>query len=69
MALVGDEGRDRLRKASGSRLIGFDPGISEWGNPSIRTLERELTQGTEIPYYLEEEKSYEIPLVVQAKRE
>ncbi len=28
-----DEGRDRLRYASVSRQIGFDPGISEWGNP------------------------------------
>jgi hypothetical protein len=28
-----DEGRRRLRKATGSRLSGFDPWISEWGNP------------------------------------
>ena len=28
-----DEGRGRLRKASGSRQTGLDPGISEWGNP------------------------------------
>lgn len=33
LALSGDEGRDYLRKASGSRLIGFDPEMSEWGNP------------------------------------
>lgn len=28
-----DEGRVRLRYASGSRQQGFDPRISEWGNP------------------------------------
>ncbi len=28
-----DEGRLRLRYASGSRQQGFDPRISEWGNP------------------------------------
>ena len=28
-----DEGRDSLRKASGSWQISFDPEISEWGNP------------------------------------
>ena len=27
-----DEGRVRLRYASGSRQQGFDPRISEWGN-------------------------------------
>ncbi len=31
----GDEGRDSLRKASGSRQIDFDPEISEWGNPPL----------------------------------
>jgi hypothetical protein len=30
----GDEGRGRLRYASGSRQTGLDPEISEWGNPS-----------------------------------
>lgn len=29
-----DEGRCRVRKVSASPLTGFDPGISEWGNPS-----------------------------------
>ena len=33
LAITGDEGRSSLRKASGSRQTGFDPGISEWGNP------------------------------------
>ncbi len=31
-----DEGRDWLRKATGSRLVGFDPWMSEWGNPTLR---------------------------------
>src|SRR5438094_714387 len=29
-----DEGRVRLRKAPGSRQQGFDPEVSEWGNPT-----------------------------------
>ena len=33
LAARGDEGRGRLRKASGSRQTGFDPEVSEWGNP------------------------------------
>lgn len=35
LALKGDEGRDRLRKASGNCLINIDPKISEWGNPLL----------------------------------
>ena len=34
LAPRGDEGRGRLRYASGSRQTGLDPEISEWGNPS-----------------------------------
>ena len=34
MALGGDEGRDKLRKARGEAQIAVDPGISEWGNPA-----------------------------------
>ena len=33
LAMIGDEGRDSLRKAAGSRQMGADPQISEWGNP------------------------------------
>lgn len=29
-----DEGRYRQRYASGSRQVGFDPRVSEWGNPA-----------------------------------
>ena len=34
LAITGDEGRGSLRKASGSRQTGFDPEMSEWGNPT-----------------------------------
>ena len=34
LAITGDEGRGSLRKVSGSRQTGFDPGMSEWGNPA-----------------------------------
>jgi len=34
LALSGDEGRDYLRKVSGSWLVSFDPEVSEWGNPA-----------------------------------
>ncbi len=30
-----DEGRDSLRKVSGSWQISFDPEMSEWGNPIL----------------------------------
>ena len=33
LAIRGDEGRCRLRKASGSSQTCFDPEVSEWGNP------------------------------------
>ena len=34
LAATGDEGRGSLRKASGSWQTSFDPGMSEWGNPT-----------------------------------
>ena len=34
LAITGDEGRGSLRKASGGRQTGFDPEMSEWGNPA-----------------------------------
>ena len=33
MASVGDEGRDKLRKAPVRRTWPFDPEVSEWDNP------------------------------------
>ena len=41
LAITGDEGRDSLRKASGSWQISFDPEISEWGNPPARVSHTE----------------------------
>ena len=35
LAITGDEGRDSLRKASGSWQMSFDPEISEWGNLAL----------------------------------
>ena len=37
LALRADEGRDKLRKASGRGKIPIDPEISEWGNPLEET--------------------------------
>ena len=34
LAITGEEGRGSLRKAAGSRQTGFDPQMSEWGNPA-----------------------------------
>jgi hypothetical protein len=60
----------RQRYASGSRQIGIDPVISEWGNlHSMKECEtlwvskvaHEQTQGTETSKYLQEKKSIEIP--------
>lgn len=34
LAFVGDEGRDKLRKAPVRRTWPFDPEVSEWENPA-----------------------------------
>ena len=34
LTLKDEEGRCRVRKAPGSSQASFDPGMSEWGNPS-----------------------------------
>ena len=34
LAITGDEGRRSVRKAPGSPQTGFDPEMSEWGNPA-----------------------------------
>ena len=53
-----DEGRVRLRYASGSRQQGFDPRISEWGNPPLVVGRHRFcaggTQGSETSQYLQE---------------
>ena len=34
LAFIGDEGRDKLRKAPVRRTWPFDPEVSEWENPA-----------------------------------
>ena len=67
-----------MRYVSASPQAGFDPVISEWGNPaygdiSYRLVSKvailELTRGTETSKYPEEEKSIEISLVAASERE
>ena len=57
--------------------MGFDPEISEWGNPLVGDCENpsvskvageERTEGTETSKYLEEKKSKEILLVAASER-
>jgi len=50
------QGRDRLRKARGSRQVGSDPGVPE------------LTGGTETSHYPQEEKETSIPSVAASER-
>ena len=35
LAYQADEGRERLRYASGSCQLSVDPRMSEWGNPAV----------------------------------
>ena len=54
-----DERRGGQRYASGSRRAGFDPRVSEWGDPAAvmgchRTLGAGGTQGSETSQYLQE---------------
>ena len=76
LAPRGDEGRGRLRYASASRQTGFDPRISEWGNPagvmSGQPLAEHIglgwrTRGSETSQYPEERKSTEIPKVAASE--
>ena len=45
LAVIGDEGRGSLRKASGSWQISFDPEMSEWGNTSRWKIEMPMGRG------------------------
>ena len=66
----GDEGRIRLRKASGScqkaLIRGFPNGATQHGAIHV-TTSVERTQGSETSQYLKEEKSNEIPLVAASE--
>ena len=71
LALIGDEGRDKLRKASGKckRLL-----IRRYPNGATRNIEdvtsnAKLTRGTETSKYPEEEKTKVIPRVVASEME
>ena len=76
LASGGDEGRGGLRKASGSRQTGYDPEMSEWGNPP-GVMSRDpvaefigfgrRTRGSETSQYPEERKSNEIPRVAASE--
>ena len=76
---LGDQRRRRTwtaAKSSGEPLTGFDPEISEWGNPRRDYLPAhgeyitmwQPSQGTETSKYLDERKSKETPLVVASER-
>lgn len=76
LASRGDERRGRLRYSTVSRQTGFDPSVSEWGNPAgvmsgyplaeYIGLGR-LTRGSETSQYPKEEKSNEIPKVAASE--
>ena len=67
----GDEGRIRLRKASGScqraLIRGFPNGTTQHGAIHV-TTSVERTQGSETSQYLKEEKSNEIPIVAASEK-
>ena len=70
LALIGEEGRDKLRKASGRCK---QPLIRRYPNGATRYHEvvpsiAKPTQGTETSKYLEEKKTTVIPQVVASER-
>ena len=70
MASRGDEGRIRLRKASGScqkaLIRGFPNGATQHGAIHV-TTSVERTRGSETSQYPQEEKSNEIPKVAASE--
>ena len=75
LAEAGDEGRGKLRSASGSRkqalIRGFPNGETHGGKPPVRPDEsivgHEQTQGSEPSQYLEENKETSIAKVVASE--
>ena len=70
LALIGEEGRDKLRKASGRCK---QPLIRRYPNGATPLIEdqrsvRKPTQGTETSKYLVEKKTIVIPQVVASER-
>ena len=74
LALRGDEGRDKLRKATGMGTYqvirrypnGATPYLEEIRSTSFRSVRQ--TQGTETSKYLQEQKITMIPQVVASER-
>ena len=75
---LGDQRRRRTwtaAKSSGEPLTGFDPEISEWGNPRRDYLpaggeyitNRQPSQGTETSKYLDEKKAKATPSVAASE--
>ena len=76
-AFASEEGRGRLRKATGSRQTGLEPWMSEWGNPAERNFGHyyaeyigivKQTRRTETSKYPEEKTSIEILQVAASER-
>jgi hypothetical protein len=70
LALLGDEGRDKLRKAAGTGTYGL---IRRYPNGETRGIEdtpseRRHTWGTETSKYPQEKKTNVIPSVVASER-
>ena len=70
LALRGDEGRDKLRKAAGISTYDL---IRRYPNGATQHVEdmlseRRQTRGTETSKYPEEQKTIVIPLVVASER-
>ncbi len=45
LAPAADEGRGHAAKSPGDELATGDPGVSEWGNPSLATVRHLLKCG------------------------
>ena len=69
LALGGDEGRDKLRKAAGRRRWPAIRGCPNGATQPARAIpEGRRTRGTETSKYPEEEKTTVIPQVVVSER-
>ena len=71
VALGGEEGRDKLRKAAARGKYPHEPPMSEWGNPAAAMPSQRVcagrTRGTETSQYPQEEKITMIPRVVASE--
>ena len=71
VALGGEEGRDKRRKAAARGKYPHEPPMSEWGNPAAAMPSRRKsagrTRGTETSQYPQEKKITMIPRVVASE--